>query len=341
MVRMIRFLLVFARGWAATHGTLAIENALLRHQIAVLLRTAQRPRLRTFDRLLWVIVSRLLPSWRRCLLIVQPATVVAWHRAGFRLFWRRKSRHKNGRPPITAGLQALVRRIAAENPLWGIPRIQAELAFLGIHLARATIAKYSGRPLGGPARSSTWRTFIRNHMNGTAAMDFLTVPTLSGRVLYVFIILDHARRRILHFHVTQHPTAFWVAQQLREAFPFASEPRYLIRDNDSIFGDAVSRTMRMMITEVITSLGSPWQNAYAERFIGTLRRECLDHVIVRNEHHLTTIIGDFLTYYHQSRPHQGLNRDSPDGRAAEPPGDGPIMSEPMVGGLHHRYRRAA
>lgn len=209
---------------------------------------------------------------------------------------------------------------------------------LGHTLARATVAKYAGRTLPG---SPTWQTSIRNHMDCTAAIDFFTVGTLTGRVLYGLVVLSHARRRIVHFNVTAHPTAVWVARQLREAVPLDSVPRFLIHDNDLIFGVEVSRMLRNMnIEEVTTSLGSPWQNAYAERFIGTMRRECLDHVIVLNENHLLRVVGEYLDYYHAARPHQGLGRDSPDGREVED-GAGLVISEPMVSGLHHRYRRAA
>jgi putative transposase len=219
-----------------------------------------------------------------------------------------------------------------------VPRIQAELAMIGHRLARATIAKYIGCAL---PTSPTWRTFIRNHMDCTAAIDFFTVPTLARRVLYGFFILAHDRRRVLHFNVTAHPTAVWVARQLREAFSFDSAPRFLIRDNDSLFGGAVSRCLRSMnVEEVVTSLGSPWQSAYAESFIGTLRRECLDHLIALHEDRLFRMVGDFLVYYHEARLHQGLGRDSPEGRTPET-GPGVVIVESMAGGLHRRYRRAA
>ena len=330
-------LLAFLRGLVLAQTTLAAENALLRHQIDVLRRSVKRPRLYPGDRLLWVIIRRVWPRWKECLVIVRPGTVVRWHRAGFRLFWRWKSR--GGRPGTPGHVRALVHRMAAENPLWGTPRIQAELVLLGHRLARATISKYVGYR---PPPSPTWRAFIRNHMHRTAAIDFFTAPTLTGRVLYCLIVLAHHRRHVLHFNVSAHPTAAWVVRQLLEAFPFDSAPRFLIHDNDSIFGEHVSRCLRSMhVGEIFTSLGAPWQNAYAERFIGTLCRECLDHVIVLGEGHLLRLVGDFLGYYHGTRPHQGLGRDSPDRRPPEPPGDGVIIAEPMVGGLHHRYRRAA
>jgi putative transposase len=204
---------------------------------------------------------------------------------------------------------------------------------LGHRLARATIAKYIGHT---QPRSPTWRAFIQNHIGCTAAIDFFTVPTLTGRVLYVFVVLAHARRRVLHFNITPKPSAAWVARQLREAFPFDTAPRFLIRDNDGIFGHGVSRCLRSMnITEITTSPGSPWQNAYTERVIGTIRLECLDHVIVLNDAHLHRVLQEYLRYYHEDRPHQGLGRDSPDGRIADT-ATGPIISESRAGGLQHR-----
>ncbi|MCC6321242.1 MAG: integrase [Phycisphaerales bacterium] len=237
----------------ASHITLVAENALLRHQLAVLQRSVKRPRLTRRDRMVWVVARLVLRRWRECLVIVKPATVVGWHRTGFRLYWRWKSR--GGRPAVRTDVRAVIKRIAAENPLRGTPRIQAELAMLGYKVARATIAKYIG---DRPNRTPTWRTFIRNHLDCTAAMDFFTVPTITGRVLYVFVVLHHARRRIVRFNVTAHPTAEWVVRQLREAFPFDSAPRFLIHDNDSIFGEAVDRCLSAMkITQIRTSLGSP------------------------------------------------------------------------------------
>jgi transposase InsO family protein len=236
-------------------------------------------------------------------------------------------------------LRELIAPMARENPLWGIPRIRAELALLGHCVARSTVAKYAGREFGPP--SQTWSVFIRNHLDSTAAMDFFTVPTVTGGWLYCFIVLAHDRRRILHYNVTQFPTASWVARQLAQAFPFDTTPRYLIHDNDGIFGEEVSRTLQLLkIEEVRTSPGSPWMNAYVERFIGSIRRECLDHVIVFNERHSLGLVGEYGDYYHTARTHESLECNAPQPRTIEG-GNGQIVAEPMVGGLHHRYRRAA
>jgi len=275
--------------------------------------------------------------------MVQPQTVIRWHQQGFRMYWRWKSRAKAvGRPPLARDIQTLIRRMARDNPTWGAPRIQAELRLLGHEVAEATVAKYMRRVRQRQPPAQTWRTFLKNHAGTLAAMDFFVVPTVTFRLLYVFIVLSHERRRVVHFHVTTTPTAAWVCKQLRQAFPFETAPRYLIRDRDSIFGDEARCCLTSLgIEEVVTAPRSPWQNPYCERLVGTLRRECLDHVIVLNECHLRRIISSYLNYYHHSRPHRGLGHNAPVPRAVEPPERGRIVAEPMVGGLHHRYRRCA
>jgi transposase InsO family protein len=311
--------------------------------LAVLCRRRPRPNLRRRDRLFWVGLSWLYSGWRSALVVVQPQTVVHWHQQGFKLWWRWKSRAKRlGRPPLAKDIQTLIRRMARENPTWGAPRIQAELRLLGHDVAEATVAKYMRRPRQRKPPSQTWRTFLTNHVNTLAAMDFFVVPTVTFRLLYVFVILSHARRRVAHFHVTTTTTAAWVSKQLREAFPFETAPRYLIRDRDAIYGAEVRRCLASLhVEEVVTAPRSPWQNPYCERLIGSLRRECLDHVIVLNEQHLRRILSSYLDYYHHSRPHMGLGHNAPVQRAVEPPERGRIVAEPMVGGLHHRYRRCA
>ena len=320
-------------------ATLALEILSLRQQLAASQRTSSKPRFRHSERAFWVLLSRWCHDWRRWLVLIQPATVVRWHREGFRLFWRWKSRGKPGRPTVARDVQALIRRMAAENPLWGVPRIQAELRLLGHDLAESTVAKYVHRPRKPP--SQTWRAFLNNHVGSIAAIDFFTVPTATFRNLYVLVVLGHERRRIVHFNVTDQPHAAWVAQQLREAFPFDEAPRFLIRDNDGVYGHKVVKCLDALgIEEVKTAPGSPWQNAYCERVIGTLRRDCLDHVIVLNEPHLRKILTSYLDYYHTARCHQSLDDNSPNPRAVEPPDKGDVIAIPMVGGLHHRYRRA-
>lgn len=322
---------------------LILENLALRQQLAVLIRQQPRPPLRPRDRLFWVCLSKLWSGWRSALVVVQPETVLHWHRQGFRLWWRWRSRPKRvGRPPLDKDIRALIGRMARENPTWGAPRIQAELRLLGHDIAETTVARYMARPRRRKPPSQTWRTFLTNHVGTLASMDFFTVPTASFRVLYVFVVLRHERRRVVHFNTTATPTTAWVSKQLRHAFPFESAPRYLIRDRDGIYGDEVRRCLAgLNIEEVLTAPRSPWQSPYVERLIGSIRRECLNHMIVWNEQHLRYILTSYLSYYHQSRPHMGLGHNAPEPRAIEPPEQGQVVAEPVVGGLHHRYRRCA
>jgi putative transposase len=321
---------------------LAAEILALRHQLAVLQRTTPtRRRLRPIDRLLWVLLSRVWPNWRQAVQIVTPATVVQWHRRAFTAYWRRNSRPRRiGRPPLAPNLRALIRQMHLANPLWGAPRIHGELQKLGFEISQATVAKYLGRRGGPPSQS--WRTFLTNHISQLASIDFFTVPTATFRVLFVFVVLSHNRRRIVHLNVTAHPTAAWTAQQLREAWPWDTAPRFIIRDRDQIYGSDPRRTAQGLgIEEVLTAPRSPWQNPFVERVIGSLRRECLDHVIVWNEHSLRRHLERYLIYYHDWRTHLSLDKDAPVPRAAQPPAFGTIVQVPHVGGLHHHYERRA
>src|SRR5213080_2653540 len=325
-----------------SRAALGLENLALRHQVGVLQRSARkRPKLTSGDRLLWICLSRLWRDWRSALAIVKPETVVAWHRAAFRLFWTWKVRcGKPGRPVISSEVRDLIRKMCRENPGWGAPRIHGELLKLGIDIGESSVSKYMLRCRKPP--SQTWRTFLENHAQQLVSIDFFTVPTLRFQVLYVFLVLAHDRRRILHFGVTAHPTAEWTAQQLRDAFPWDTAPSYLLRDRDRIFGDDFSKQVQDMgIQEVLSAPRSPWQRAYVERVIGTIRRECLDYVIVFNEASLHRHVKSFVTYYHESRTHLSLGKDSPQSRAVQPPELGRIVAIPQVGGLHHRYERRA
>jgi putative transposase len=291
------------------------EILALRHQIAVLQRTtSKRPRLRPIDRLMWVLLSRVWPNWRRAMLIVTPATIVRWHRRAFAAYWRWNSRPRRvGRPAVAADIRALIRQMHQANPFWGAPRIHGELQKLGIDVAQATVAKYLGRR-DGPA-SQSWRTFLANHVSQLASIDFFTVPTATFRVLFVFVVLSHDRRRIVHVNVTSHPTALWTAQQLREAWPWDTLPRFVIRDRDAVYGSDPQRTLKQMgIEEVLTAPRCPWQSPFVERVIGSIRRECLDHVIVWNERSLHRHLRRYLAYYHEWRTHLSLDR------CARPPG---------------------
>ena len=271
---------------------------------------------------------------------MKPETVVRWHRQGFRLYWRWKSRGKTGRPTTDAEIRSLIRRMARENSTWGAPRIHSELQLLGYVVAESTVAKYMCRPRKPP--SQTWRTFLENHVGDIASIDFLVVPTVRFRLLYCFVVLRHEQRRVVHFNVTAHPTARWTGQQIVEAFPYDEAPRFQIRDRDWIYGlDFRERVNHMDIEEVVIAYRSPWQSPYVERMIGSIRRECLDHVIVFDETHLMRILAAYFEYYHKSRTHLSLDRNAPIPREVEPPSQGRILAIPQVGGLHQRYTRVA
>jgi transposase InsO family protein len=303
-------------------------------------RKTKRPKLTKADRAFWVVLSRLWSDWQSALVLVKPETVIRWHRKGFKLYWTWKSRNRGGRPPIDAAIRRLIRRMARENATWGAPRIHGELLMLGFEVAEATVSRYMPRRRKPP--SQTWRAFLQNHMKDLVSIDFFVVPTATFRVLYVFLVLEHQRRRIVYFNVTEGPSARWTGQQLVNAFPYDSAPRYLIRDRDKIYGaDFVRRVRAMEIEQVLTAPQSPWQNPYCERVIGTVRRDCLDHVIVLGEQHLRRILRKYLEYYHGSRTHLALGKDTPLPRERESIDGGKVVALPMVGGLHHRYTRRA
>jgi len=253
---------------------LAYENLALRHQIAVLQRSVKRPQLKKRDRLLWVLLSRTWKDWAGSLVLVKPDTVIRWHRKGFRLYWTWGSRRKRkGRPGIAPDIRDLIRKISRANPLWGAPRIHGALQKLGIEISQAAVSKYMLRHRDPP--SQTWKTFLNNHMDNLVSIDFFTVPTLTFRVLFVFVVLAHDRRRVVHFNVTESPTAKSTAQQIVEAFPWDSAPQYLLGDRDGIYGTGFSKRVQSMgIREVKSAPRSPWQNPYSERLVGTLGRDC-------------------------------------------------------------------
>ncbi|MGB5219386.1 MAG: integrase core domain-containing protein [Polyangiales bacterium] len=339
MLHLLYALLAATRSSLRSQRELALENLALRQQLAVLKCTAKRPKLSTVDRAFWVALSRLWPDWQHALILVKPETVIRWHRQGFKLYWTWKSRHRAGRPRIDAEIRTLIRRMARENPTWGAPRIHGELCMLGFEVSEATVSRYMPRRTKPPSQS--WRSFLRNHTQDLVSIDFFVVPTATFRILYVFLVLEHDRRRIVHLNVTEGPSAQWTGQQLVNAFPYDSAPKYLIRDRGKIYGAAfVHRARAMGIEQVLTAPQSPWQNPYCERVIGTLRRECLDQVIVLGEQHLRRILRQYLEYYHESRTHLALDKDAPELREPESIDGGKVIALPMVGGLHHRYTRS-
>ena len=324
-------------------ASLVVEILVLRQQLAVLKRARPRPPLRPVDRAFWVVVSRVWSRWADAPAIVKPATVITWHRRGFARFWAYKSRPR-GRPPLSAEVIELIERMTRENRTWSRRRIAAELAKLGHEVSKDTVSKYMPKRPGAPRRppSTTWGTFLRTHFAGTIAIDFLTVPTVTFNVLYVFFVLSLERRRILHVNVTAHPYAAWAAQQIVEAVgPDANVVR-LIRDRDGIYGGVFDARVRNLgIEQLRTSARSPWQNGYAERWVGTLRRELLDHVIVLGERHLLHLVRQHASYYNSDRPHMSLAGDAPVAREVEPRELGKVVAVPRVSGLHHRYLRRA
>jgi len=323
-----------------SRASLELELIALRHQVTVLRR--QRPgqlRLFSTDRLLWVWLYRVWPQVLNAMVLVKPATVVQWHRTGFRLYWRWRSR-RLGRPKMSTEIRDLIRRMSLANPLWGAPRIHGELLKLGIEVSQATVGRYM--PWRPKVPSPTWRSFLHNHMHDIAAIDMFTVATATFRLLYALIVLGHDRRRVIHVAVTQNPTQVWLAHQMTEAFPWDTAPRYLLRDRDASYGPAFRDRVRVMgIKEVVTAPRSPWQNPYVERLIGSIRRECLDHIIIFNEHHLRGVLSSYFQYHHKTRTHLSLNKDCPQHRRIQPPPAGNIIAFPEVGGLHHRYERRA
>jgi transposase InsO family protein len=316
---------------------LEAENATLRHQLVVLRRKLKgRARLTSNDRWFFVQLYRWFPSILPALMIVRPETLLRWHRAGFRRYWRWKSRRRGGRPPIEAELRALIRQMSTENWLWGAPRIHGELLKLGFSVAQSTVARYMVKRRGPPSQG--WKTFLRNHAPDTAAMDLFVVPTIGFRMLYGFVIIRLDRRDLVWINVTTRPTAEWVARQITEAFPWDSAPGYMIRDRDRIYGAVVTRRLRAMgIRDKPIAPASPWQNGFAERLIGSIRRECVDHVIVLGEAHLRRILKSYARYYNGTRTHLSLDKDSPLSHTVKRTGR--VFCSPVLGGLHHKYVR--
>ena len=340
---VVLFLLVFRflRLVLSGHQSLAVENAALRMQIAAFQRKRKQPLLTTLDRMFWITLRSLWGDWRRPLLYVQPDTVVRWQRERFRRFWARLSkpqRRGRGRPRTAAELRRLIAQMVAANPLWRAPRIHGELKMLGIAISERTVSRLL-RALRRPP-NQTWRNFLHNHIGQMVSTDFFTVPTITMKVLFVFLVLEHDRRKVLHFHVTENPTGAWTAQQIVEAFADREASRYLIRDRDSRYSAEVRlRIQSLGIEEILTAPQSPWQNPYAERLIGSIRRECLNHYIILNARHLKATLSSYFRYYHESRTHLSLGKQCPFHR--EPLRVGEIVAIPQLGGLHHRYERIA
>jgi transposase InsO family protein len=337
MIGLLRFVLAVLASPFKSKLRLEAENAVLRHQLIVLRRRPHgRVGLTNHDRLFFIQLYRWFPEILKALTIIRPETLVRWHRAGFRRYWRWKSRPRGGRPQIDTELRVLIQRMNMENALWGAPRIHGELLKLGFEVAQSSVAKYMVKRRKPPNQG--WRTILRNHAPDIAAMDLLVVPTIGFDLLYAFIIVRIDRRDLAWINVTTNPTAEWVARQLTKAFPWDGAPGYMIRDRDRIYGTVVTRRLRAMgIRDKPIAPASPWQNGVAERLIGSIRRECLDHIIVLGEAHLRRILKSYARYYNETRTHLALEKDAPLSRTVKRAGH--ILCRPVLGGLHHEYVR--
>ena len=337
MIALVCFVLAVLASPFKSKSRLEAENAALRQQLIVLRRKVRgRAQLTNSDRWFFVRLYRWFPSILQVFTVIHPETLVRWHRAGFRRYWGWKSRRRGGRPQITTELRALIGRVSTENLLWGAPRIHGELLKLGFSVAQSSVAKYMVKRRGPPSQG--WGTFLRNHAPDIAAMDFFVVPTISFKLLYGFVIVRLDRRELVWINVTTNPTAEWVARQITEAFPWDGAPRYMIRDRDRIYGAVVTRRLRAMgIRDKPIAPASPWQNGYAERLIGSIRRECVDHIIVLGEEHLRRILKNYAAYYNSVRTHRSLHKDAPMYRPVQR--SGAISSQDILGGLHHQYVR--
>jgi len=334
LCRLIWYALV---GLFRSRAWLEAENLALCHQLNILRRNSPKKlALSNIDRLVFAGLYRLDSGILGALTIIKPETLIRWHRAGFRRYWRWKSRAQGGRPKTELDVRQLIREISVANPFWRAPRIHGELLKLGIDVGQTTVAKYMARGRRPPSQG--WKTFLRNHADGIASMDLFVVPTISFQLLYGLLVLRHGRREILWLAATTHPSAEWISRQLTEAYGWKQGPRYLVRDRDSIYGDVFIQRIRAMgIRDRPTAPRSPWQNGYCERLIGSIRRDCLDHVVVFGERHLRYLLRSYANYYNQTRPHLSLNKDSPISRAVKAVGR--ILPVPILGGLHHQYVR--
>jgi transposase InsO family protein len=337
MLALLCFTLAVLVAPFKSKSRLEAENAALRHQLIVLRRKIRgRVRLTNNDRWFFIQLYRWFPSILKVLTIIHPETLLRWHQAGFRRYWRWKSRSFGGRPRLDTELRALIRQMSIENPLWGAPRIHGELLKLGFEVAQSSVAKYMIKRRGPPSQG--WRTFLCNHAPDIAAMDLFVVPTIGFDLLYAFIIVRLDRRNLVWINVTEDPTAEWIARQITEAFPWNENPKYLIRDRDRVYGTMVTRRLRAMgIRDKPTAPASPWQNGFAERLIGSIRRECVDHILVLGEAHLRRILKAYGRYYNDIRTHRSLDKDAPLSRPVQRTGI--INSHAILGGLHHHYVR--
>jgi hypothetical protein len=319
---------------------LVLEVIVLAKQLEIYQRTDPKLNIKRTDRIFFSLMKDLLSNWKERLFIVKPDTVIKWHRSAFKFYWRLKSKRKGGRPKVSREVIALIKQMANENPDWGAPRIHGELMKLGFNICESTVQRYMPKKRNRN-NSQSWKAFLQNHSKEIISIDFLTVPTVNFKLLYVLVVIEHHRRRLVYFNITKNPTAQWSLQQIRNLLmDYDTPPKYLIRDRDMKYGKLLGgRKNKFGIDEIMTAYRCPWQNGYVERVIGSIKRECLDHVIILDENHLRSILTDYFTYYNKYRTHLGINKDSPEGRAVQ--SEGEIYKVPVVNGLHHVYFRQA
>jgi transposase InsO family protein len=316
---------------------LLLEVIMLAKQLEIYQRTDPKLKIKRTDRIFFSIMVDLLSNWKEKMFIVKPETVIKWHKTAFKFYWRWKSRPKGGRPKVSREVIALIKRMANDNPLWGAPRIHGELLKLGYEISESTVLRYLPKK-GKRTTGQSWTTFLKNHAKEIISIDFLTVPTVNFKLLHVLVVIKHHRRKLIYFNVTKNPTAEWSIQQIRNMLFDYDAPKFLIRDRDKKYGKLLGgKKNQFGIDEIITAYRSPWQNGFCERVIGSIKRECLDHIIVLNENHLRSILTYYFSYYNKYRTHLGINKDSPEGRPIQ--SEGKIDKIPFVNGLHHYYFR--
>lgn len=336
---MVKSFIQFIRSLFMSRTRLQIENLYLRKQLEIVTRSSHRIKVKKSEKVFLILGSKILRNWKEHLVIVKPETLIKWHRERFKLFWKRKSKWKGGRKRVDVEVRRMIIKLALENSSWGVPRIHGELLKLGFNISQSTVYRYL-QHTSRDKPSQNWKTFLSNHSKEIISMDFFSVPTLNFKLVYVLVVIEHHRRRVIHFNVTKHPTSFWTAQQIRNSLFSDSAYKYAIRDRDSKFGNCYRSTIAEMgIKEVVTSYRSPWQNGYVERLIGSIRREALDYFIIINEEHLREILKEYFQYYNRYRTHLGLEKDSPEGRPVEQLGK--LSKIPVLNGVHNIYFREA
>ena len=336
---MLKSLLLFLRKSFTTNLQLKLEIIFLTKQLEIYQRTDPKLKISRIDRMFFSLMMDWLSNWKERLFIVKPETVIKWHRTAFRIHWRWKSRQKGGRPKVNWEVINLIKQMAKENSEWGAPRIHGELLKLGFNICESTVQRYMPKK-GKRNNGQNWKTFLKNHSKEIISIDFLTVPTINFKLMYVLVMIEHNRRKLIYFNVTKNPIAEWCIQQIRNLLFNYVTPKYLIRDRDGKYGNMFNGIIKQFgIDPIVTSYRSPWQNGYVERVIGSIKRECLDHVIVLNESHLRNILTDYFSYYNKYRTHLGINKDSPGGREVQ--SNGTIYKILVVNGLHHVYFRQA